>query len=106
MNNKFFWSIAAGVAVAILFTVTHYNRYCNFDLANSLMGVAASVFALILNAVLLIRLANLDAASMGDLKEEKPTLILALMLFIIYASISVSTSYYNIYKLPVQATCK
>ncbi|MEA2884169.1 MAG: hypothetical protein QOH32_3425 [Bradyrhizobium sp.] len=58
MNNKFFWSIAAGVGVAIIFTITHYNRFCNFDLANSLIGVAASVFALVLNAVLVVRLAS------------------------------------------------
>jgi hypothetical protein len=103
--NKFFWSIAAGAVAAIIFTFTHYNRFCNFDLANTLIGVAASVFALILNTVLVIRLAGLDAANMGDLKEEKSTLILALTLFIIYTSISVLTSYYNIYKLPVRAVC-
>ncbi|MEA2884170.1 MAG: hypothetical protein QOH32_3426 [Bradyrhizobium sp.] len=43
---------------------------------------------------------------MGELKDEKPTIILALTLFIIYTSISLLTSYYNIYKVPLQTACK
>jgi hypothetical protein len=106
LKSKYFWSILLAVVATVAFIVTHYNRYCNFDLATSLIGVAASIFALVLNGILLIRLTDLQADKMGELKEEKPTIILALMLFVIYTSISVVTSYYNIYKLPVQAVCK
>jgi hypothetical protein len=106
MQNKFIWSILAGVVSGVIFTVTYYDRYCNFALANSLIGVAASVFALVLNSVLVIQLASLDSSKMGDLKEEKSTIILALTLFIIYTSLSVVETYYNVYKLPIAATCK
>jgi hypothetical protein len=106
MQNKFIWSIIAGVVSGIIFTVTYYDRFCNFALANSLIGVAASMFALVLNTVLVIQLANLDASKMGDLKEEKATIILALTLFIIYTSLSVIETYYNVYKLPIQTVCK
>jgi len=101
MRNPFLWAIAISLAGSALYSWLHYNRFCNFDISNIIIGFAVSIFVVIINLVLAVLIARMTRENMGDLGSEKATILLAMVLMIVYTSISVASAINDLLLKPI-----
>jgi len=102
--NKYIIAAAFAIISVIFYLYLHYHRYCNIELGNALYVVAVTVFTVILYAILFVEVTLLDAAELGRLKDEKPTVVLGLVLIIVFSAFELFSAFYNMMKLP-DKTC-
>jgi len=98
------YAIAAisAVILAVFYIYLHYWRYCNFEVGTAIVGLIASLFAVILNIALLFEIILLDAADLGKLKDEKPTVILGLLIIVIYITIDLFSTFFTLFYTPLK----
>jgi hypothetical protein len=90
--NKFIWSIIAAVVVASIYGILVFHRTCSIDHLNDIFSVTASAFALVLNTVLVFTIAR-DSTNVGDLNNEKSSLILGMTFATVFLVINVLISF-------------
>lgn len=91
-RNKLVWAIIVTLltsgAYARLYRATHHRLS-----RESIIGVAMETFGLVLNFLLVFRIANLNRADLGALESEQTALILAMLFTILFSAASLFESF-------------
>ena len=94
---KYYIAVVLSLITGLVYAYLYYNRVCHLD-GNAVVGIAASVFTLVLTVVLVLRVLQLQPNELGQLADYKTTVILALVMMIFYTSMNLFESFYT--KLP------
>lgn len=92
MLNRYIISISlTGITALSYFGISKY-RQCGAN-SDTIIGITASTFALLINLFLLVELAQAPEADLGRFSNSRGTIILAMVLMVVYTTISIFESF-------------
>ena len=81
---------------AFAYAYKTYEKFSKID-ANAVGGIAAGLFAVVLNGFLLYIVTKADDRDLGVLEHERGTIILAIMLILVYSMVNIFVSFIQVW---------
>lgn len=97
--NKYSVATVLSIVFALLYLYFHYERTCNIEPGNTIFALIVDTFAIVLSSSVLARLTQLESDQLGDLKDEKATVVLGFTFITVFTAFQIGTAFFDEFKL-------
>lgn len=87
-TSPLFWAATLAILTFAAYSIGHVRTAGNFELYAA-VPAAATVFGVVLNAILMFKVFSTDDADLGKLAGEKTTIVLGILFTLFFGSIQV-----------------